>query len=101
MGKRYIVAVDSSTKEQNNALVEFIRKNSLGWWHWLENFWLLTDFRGNFSAKQIRHVINETHPKVYCIVIELNEHGDTWSGWGPRSDDRNMFKWLNETWGLY
>lgn len=101
MSKRYIVAVDSSTKEQANAFSEFLKSNGLGWWHWLDNFWLIVDTRDQFSASKIRDKLGETHPRVHNLVIELNEYGDTWSGLGPSSAKRNMFTWIKETWGKY
>ena len=98
MSKRYIVAVGSSTKEQTEAFLEFIRSNGLGWWHWVEHFWLITDIRERFSAGDIRDELNKTHPKITKLVIELRDDGDTWAGHGPSSEKRNMFDWLNETW---
>ena len=101
MSKRYIVALDSSTIEQNDAMKDFVRENGLGWWYWINDFWLLTDPREKFSASEIRDVVGKTHPKTECLVIELNDYGDTWSGFGPKSEYRNMFTWLKKTWSKY
>jgi len=98
MGNKYIIALDSSTKEQNQALKDFASDNGLGWWYWINNFWLITDPREKFSASDIRDVVKTTHPRVYCFVIELNDYGDTWSGWGPGGEKRNMFNWIKNTW---
>lgn len=101
MSKRYIVALDSSTNEQNYALQDFIKENSLGWWYWIKTFWLIIDSKEKFSASDIRDVLNRTHPKVDCLVIELNEHGDTWAGYGPATEEKNMFKWIKKNWEKY
>jgi hypothetical protein len=101
MRKRYIVAVNSSTKEQVESFIEFIKANGLGWWHWLDNIWLLTDSAGILNAKKVRDEVSDTFPNINNLVIELNETGDTWSGFGPNSDKRNMFNWLKKTWIKY
>ena len=98
MRKRFIIGLDSTTKEQNEAFLEFVKEHGVGWWHWLGNFWLLADSGGRFSADDVRNKLKETHPGVHTLVIELSEHGDTWAGYGPKSENRNMFKWLRETW---
>ena len=98
MSKRYIVALDSSTNEQNDALKAFIKENGLVWWYWIKNFWLITDSQKKVSALDIRDVLMRTHPKADCFVIELGEHGDTWAGFGPATEERNMFKWIEKNW---
>lgn len=98
MSKRYIVAVDASTKEQVSKFVEFAKENHMGWWHWMNNFWLLTDSAEALDAVKVRDGVNEAFPGVNNLVIELNETGDTWAGFGPQTEDRSMFKWLHATW---
>ena len=99
MSKRYIVAVDSSTKEQNDAFLEFIKVHKLSWWHWLENFWLIIDSREELTVKGIRDELNKMYPRIHNLVIELSEDAKKWAGYGPSSEERTMFKWLKETWG--
>jgi len=98
MRRKFAVALDSSTKDQNEQLRKFIKDNGLGWWHWINNFWLLTDKNGKLTAKQIREKLNEFYPGVHCIVLSLDKDGDSWSGFGPRNSDKNMFDWLKNTW---
>lgn len=98
MRKKYIVAVDNATEEQNLEFKSYINDSSCGWWHWIDNLWLLTDPKGEFSAQEIRDKVKECFPKLYCLVIEMSAEGDTWSGYGPKGEDRNMFKWLRDSW---
>lgn len=101
MSKRYIIALDSSTKEQNDELKDFVSEHGLGWWHWIKNFWLITDPNEKFSASRIQDVLAETHFGIDCFVIELNDDGDTWAGYGPKTEKSNMFRWIKETWNRY
>ena len=101
MIKRFVVTLNSSTKEQNGAFIAFVKENGLGWWHWLDNFWLLTDRSGKFTAITIRDKADEFYPGVHKLVLQLDETGDTWAGFGPNTEKRNMFTWLIDTWDKY
>ena len=98
MRRKVAIALNSSTKEQNLELQKFITENGLGWWHWIDNFWLLTDQNGKLTARDIRDKLGEIYPSVRCIVLSLDKDNDTWSGFGPNSSEKNMFNWLKETW---
>lgn len=98
MRRKFAVALDSSNAEQNAKLREFIKNNGLGWWYWINNFWLLTDSKGRLSAQDIREELGKIYPGVHCIVLSLDKDGDSWSGYGPNNSEKNMFNWLRETW---
>ena len=95
---RFIVALDSSTVEQNDAFRQFIKDNGLLWWHWLDDFWLIVGSSGGFTAADIRDKAKECFPGVHLLAIRLDENGDRWSGFGPNTEESNMFEWLQETW---
>jgi len=97
MKKRYVVAIDTGTKEQNDAFVKLLRERGLGWWHWLTNCWLITDSRGQLSASELRDKVQSTF-QCNCLVLELRDGDDTWAGYGPQTEKRDMFKWLKENW---
>jgi hypothetical protein len=98
MKKRFIVGLDHSTTEQDTAFREYLRASGLNWWHWISDMWLLVDPYGQFSASQLRDKLNEIYPTVRNIVIEIRSDGDTWSGYGPKSEDKNMFTWIRGKW---
>ncbi|AYZ32601.1 hypothetical protein [Serratia sp. FDAARGOS_506] len=98
MRRKYIVALDSSTAEQNEEFRKYIKKNGMGWWHWLNNFWLLTDSEGKKTAGDIRTDIRKFFPGIRLLVLQIDKEGDTWAGFGPNSDEKNMFTWLKSTW---
>ena len=98
MNKRFAVALDSSTKAQNEEFVKYIRDNGYGWWHWIDNFWLLTSSSGELTAEKLRDDLGEIYPGVHKIVLELRGDNDIWSGFGPKSENKNMFTWLKKYW---
>lgn len=98
MKKRYIVCINSSTKEQDQKFLTYLRDNGFGWWHHLKNTWLIVDLDGTSKINDIRDVTRESYDKEYTMVFQLNEGEGTWSGYGPSSDNKNMFKWIRENW---
>ena len=98
MRKRFIVALQPASTEQNTAFLGFVKSAGLGWWHWMPNFWLLIDHKGQSSAEEIRDKVCEIFPTLNNIVIELASGNDTWAAFGPKSEERNMFSWLQNYW---
>ena len=100
MAKRFIVGLDESTAEQNEKFKQYIDEQGLAWWHWIDNFWLLKDSSETLNSEVIRDELGEIYPNVHKIVIELkgDSINDTWSGYGPSGEKRNMFDWLHNTW---
>ena len=96
--KKFIVALDKSSKEQNQIFVQFCKEKKVGYWHWLSNLWLITTTSEEFSAKWLRSKLREIYPNIHLMVFEISKEGDTWAGFGPNSEDRNMFNWLKTTW---
>jgi hypothetical protein len=98
MKKRFVVALNSNTEEQNKKFKEYIKKNGYGWWYWIDGFWLLTDSKGKLTASKLRTDMDEFYPGVRRLVLEMRDGDDTWSGFGPKKDGKNMFDWLHHNW---
>lgn len=98
MKKRFIVCVNGSTKVQDHNFIDFIKIQNVGWWHWLTNTWLIADRNGKLSASSLRDKAVSIFGHEHVLVIEINNSRDTWSGFGPSSEDKNMFRWLKDNW---
>ncbi|SRR6266567_210134 len=98
MRKRFIVAVDDTTPAQNQAFRDFLKASSLNWWHWISNVWLLIDEAGTWNAAQLRDKAREFYPGENTFIVELRPNDDTWAGFGPNSEKRNMFNWIKQNW---
>lgn len=98
MRKRFIVLVDNSTLEQEEEFIKYIKENRFGWWHYINNSWLITT-NNDIKASDIRDVLKNVFTKENNLVIELRgATDDTWAGFGPKNSKRNMFTWLKNTW---
>ncbi len=102
MSKRFIIALNSSTTEQNESFLQVIKENSFGWWHHLENFWLLKTHDDEATAESVGQHVEKIYPGVYKLVLELSKDNDSWHGFGPNGDPKegqaNMFTWLHGDW---
>lgn len=98
MKKRFVICINGSTKEQENKFVEYINTQGVGWWHWLTNTWLIVDRNGKTSAGTWREKAVEIFEREHVLVIEISQQNDTWSGFGPSSDEKDMFKWIRDNW---
>lgn len=99
MKKRFIVALNPSPVEGDIKFKTFLSSMGVGWWHWLADTWLVSDASGKLTAAVIRDKVQEIYPSIHCIVLEFGENEDTWAGFGPNSEKKNMFQWLRESWG--
>ena len=104
MSKRFIVTTNPTTVEQDNLLREWLNTCGFGWWHWINETWLLVDVTGSWTTERIVNKLVELFPGTYSLVIEVPLNNVTWYGYGPNEgppSDKNMFTWLRSEWGKY
>jgi hypothetical protein len=92
--KRYIIAVNSVNPVADKAFITFLKATKLGWWHYINNVWLISDKKEKLESKVLRDKVVEIYSAKYCIVIEIGDDRDTWSGFGAKG----MFDWLKLHW---
>lgn len=98
MKRRYVVCFDSLDVNQSKSITMLLKNKQLGWWHWIDNVWFITDSGGRFSASEIRDLLKPIAPKDRMVVLEINEQGDTWAGVRANDPENKMFTWFKETW---
>lgn len=97
MNKRFIILIDNTDSDKDDKFIEFVKEEKLGWWHYLNNSWLIKTSK-EIRAKDLRDKVREIYNEN-CLVIEIREDGaDTWSGFGPKGENRNMFTWIHKNW---
>jgi hypothetical protein len=98
MKRRFVIAADKLSTEQDKELKEFLHKYG-GYWHWIDNFWLLAvEGQEDVSAAKIRDKIKAINSESRAIVLEVGED-ITWAGFGKKSSaGRNQHDWLKTTW---
>ncbi|TFH89208.1 hypothetical protein [Vibrio ouci] len=94
--RRFMVAAENL---RDRDFISYLDSNDFGWWHWIDNFWLITiETDIEISAEILQNKVNEFSDSPRNMVIEL--HGThSWSGHGPNSSNggQNMFEWMHNT----
>lgn len=94
MKKRFIVAIDSNTKEQDEKFVSYLNQRNLAWWHWISNFWIITDDKGSIKASELRDIVRKAYFVENNLILELPDTIKNWAGYGPSTQKNNMFTWI-------
>ena len=97
MKRRFAVAVENMTLIEGSAFVEWIKTKNFGWWHWIPGFWLITAKSGDVSTEEIRNQLRKITDRKDIMVLEI-EKPKTWSGYGPDTRERDMFRWIRGAW---
>jgi hypothetical protein len=94
--KRFAVAIDNPSVEENIAFNAYIEKHQLGWWHWVGTFWLIVDGSSSLTSILLLEDLRAIYPNKDLIVIELNQGAVSWAAFGPNGPNRDMFPWLHQ-----
>lgn len=94
--RKFVVCIDGETSNDVSAIKEYVGNQKFGWWHWIDNVWLLTTSNPEIKATDIRDAIRKLSESKWVIVIEVNSV--TWAAYGPETSERSMSKWIKEHW---
>jgi hypothetical protein len=96
MNRRFIVILQNDhSPRQQERMMEFVKKNGFGWWHWVDNVWVLVDGSGTWTCPLLRDAFNNIFPSVHKLVLE---GGRSWAGFGPSKPPIDWFTWMRENW---
>lgn len=95
--KKFILIVEDLSEKDEEILIEYFSRHGLGWWHWIDNAWLLTSHNKDMCTTNIRDEVQELGTSGNILVLEIKKNID-WSGFGPTTKKQNMFKWIRKTW---
>ena len=99
MRRRFVVLLDSAIPEQDKEFKKWVKEQRFGYWHWISQSWLLIATNKDMRARTIRDKATAIYEKTHLLVLELQTTGDdTWSGFGPKSEVSDMFKWIKRNW---
>ena len=98
--RRFVVGIDQETSEDTSSFIEYIRQQGFGWWHWIDNFWLLTTRDTQVRTTTLRNKLKEITGGKTVIVMEVKS--TKWATYGPsgEGDSPNISKWLNSNWKM-
>ena len=99
MSRRFIIVVEDATKEQKDTITNRIKgleKHGYGYWHRMENMWLVTQIVETVTPKSFCTWLEKTPgiDKLTYIVFEVNGESPYWGRGNKESWD-----WMSESWG--
>ena len=97
MTRRYVVAVNTLTQDQDAAFAKALNDAGLDWWHWIGNFWLIIDRNERHTAANFRDYLNTIMAGRYSMVMEVYP-GSDWAGFGPHGEKFDMGNWIQSRW---
>ena len=95
MTRYFVIGTDAMKPDQSDSIRKWAQAQT-AWWHWIDGLWLIISTNDNMDVGSIRDKLRELAPGVSQLVLEVNP--ESWSGFGPKSENRNMFTWLNANW---
>lgn len=97
MKRRFFVAANPLSAEQEKAFITYLEPGSIAWWHWISGSWLVVDIQGQLTAQSIRDQLLKIAPKARTLVLEVTNAG-AWASCGPSAPAQDMHDWLHKTW---
>jgi hypothetical protein len=96
MTKRYVITTDPLTKEQEKQFSESLGKQT-GWWHWMPNMWLVTDWNDALSEDRIMEMLQRVNKMARAVILRVEPV--TWAALALDNQyDRDMVDWIKRFW---
>lgn len=96
MKRFFVIGIDPISKEETEGIEEWLNESEVSWWHWIDGMWLVVSRDSAISVSDIRNNIHIIANDATNLVVEIEPV--TWSGFGPKSKERNMFTWIRQNW---
>ena len=96
MSQKLIVALDSATDAQRDAITAFLRDQGGNLWHWLADVWLWADAPADTSPRQL-WIQLEAVTKPESIRGFVMTTGQAPKFWGNNQSD--SWNWMDRLWG--
>lgn len=94
MNRKILIVIGTGTPYQRKRITRFLKEQKCEWWHWIPDFWIVSDPKKRLTAAAIRDGLEQVVPSIQKkMVIEINGPAD-WAASGPRK----MFEWLEGNW---
>ena len=84
--------MDNFSKEQEADFIKYLKDNGAGWWHMINNSWLVSSHSNDVTKESIRSELQKNF-KGTLIVLNVTDSAN-WCGYGQTKD----FEWLKANW---
>jgi hypothetical protein len=95
--KKFIIATDHASPEQQNAITNHVKAMGWGYWHWFEDLWLLENVPDMWTPASIHTIFIREAILQECTIMIMNV-SDPISYWG--NSPQESWSWMLEKWGF-
>jgi hypothetical protein len=89
---KHFILLASGTTEQYNQVTQIFQGTNYGYWHWIDNVWLIrSPFDGDTAAGFRNNIMNRI-PGLHFIILETRPRD--WA----RFSDNKWQEWLDNQW---
>ena len=94
MMNKYIVSISHFSKDQEENFIKYLKEHNSGWWHIINNFWLVSSNSPLVTKESIREELKKDFNGT-LIVLDTTGSGG-WTGFGQTKD----FEWMKNNWDV-
>lgn len=94
MANYYVIGVEGLKADDERRFLEYLKKQNIDWWHWVDNFWLLKANSPKLGA-DIRTFLKGMDNSRRGLVLEVEPV--FWNGFFESG--KPIFEWVHENWG--
>jgi len=98
MSRRFVVAIQGIPAPVANAVTKQLQASGLGFWHWMENVWLVTaaPSKGEVTAKSLSDWLAKTPGVPQGRMLVIRADSDSTEHWGIQ--DLKSWNWFTSEW---
>jgi hypothetical protein len=97
MCQQMLIALDSGTPPQRDAISAFLRAKGWDVWHWIDDLWLVHDAPPEIGPRELWRDLITSDPTLVPIKGLILRPGSGLLYWGGNAT--GSWPWLLEKWG--
>ena len=94
--RKFVVTVDGGTRDEQNAITQWLYAQEWGVWHYFEDAWLISSASSTMTAKELSEKLETLIGKKSHVVIQI-EGQPVITYWGRAA--KVGWEWMKKHWG--
>lgn len=96
MSAKFVFALEGGTKELKDAISKRLKEAEYGFWHYIENLWLIDHAEDDISARQLSDWLEQTPGLTQQSWVVLRVDDGSGDYWGRAV--KGAWDWMAEEW---
>jgi|HubBroStandDraft_2_1064218.scaffolds.fasta_scaffold18665_5 hypothetical protein len=91
--KHFVLAGNELSPLQRNTITKYLSDTGYGYWHWFQDFWLVTSANNYVTSVNLRESLKLVVPGTHFMVFAVEPSPD-WAGVG----NETWAEWIHQNW---